>query len=274
MLKKILLYEYRAIRRQFLVMAILFAAVGVLGSLLGILIEALATSEHFYFFYSLLVMAELAVAAVPLLLLLVSGFLLLYRFYTSTFTDEGYLTFMLPISRATLFGGKVLFGVIGLAVSGGMMLLSYLLLFGIPALLYPEGMWETLAAVLELFLLPQDPQGALVVATLIVALLSLVVQVFSVLLLGYTAIVLGATYFKKQKLLGAILFAALLYVVVQLLSGGIALVVSFLSLSNEYVSPYLMPLLSSSLSLLLFLGLGVGGYFLSYTRIKRHLNLE
>ena len=112
MLKKILLYEYRAIRRQFLVMAILFAAVGVLGSLLGILIEALATSEHFYFFYSLLVMAELAVAAVPLLLLLVSGFLLLYRFYTSTFTDEGYLTFTLPVKRSTILLSKTVNAVI------------------------------------------------------------------------------------------------------------------------------------------------------------------
>ncbi len=272
MLKKLLYYDFRALLRTTLLFCLLSPLSGLLGGILAVVLGKIEVTTPFAsFFLGILSLGSLLLTAMPALLLLLYAFLLLFRFYTTMFTDEGYLTFMLPMRRTVLFGGKVLSGLLHFTAMGAVMLLSYLILLFLPEL-FLEGN-GTLALVRDFFLLFSTFEGGGAVPAAVFTILGTVAQVYSALMLGYTAVVMGASYFKRHKVLGAVLFSIVLFTATELLSTllGAALLLGY-GMEDMYSSFPI--LLSGLLSFLLFTGLGVAAYFLARRLIVTRLSLE
>lgn len=270
MLKKLLYYDFRALLRTTLLFCLLSPLSGLLGGILTVVLGKIeVTSPFASVFLGILSLGSFLLTAMPALLTLLYAFLLLFRFYTTMFTDEGYLTFMLPMRRTLLFGGKLLSGLLHFTAMGAVMLLSYLILLLFPELFLDEN--GTLTLVRDFFrLFSAFEGGALATVSMIVGT---VAQVYSALMLGYTAVVMGASYFKRHKVLGAVLFSIVLFTATELLSTllGAALLLGY-GMEDMYSSFPI--LLSGLLSFLLFTGLGVAAYFLARRLIVTRLNLE
>lgn len=273
MLKKLLYYEYRALYRTFLTLLVLLGITAVLGTATGILLNSVSP-EHVLAYGSLLMLAVLF-WLVPAILCLVAELMVYYRFYASCFSDEGYLTFMLPVRRSRLLFGKMLFGVLSsfffLAVSA----VAYLLMLGIPMLLSSEGFIGSLAEFFGLILdATATSGGVLGGVNAALGILLWLVESVSTLILGYTAIVIGSLYMKRHKLLGSVLFAVLIFFGVSIISTIVGTLLSpvYLSVGISHYELYAM--IATLVDLCLYLGVGIGCYFLSRHMLEKNLNLS
>ena len=273
MLKTLLYYEYRGLRRVGLLLLCLFgaAALGAMG--VSILLTALENSETLAFLYAILMMLDLALLVAPVLLLVVAYVLTIYRFYATVFTDEGYLTLMLPLPRKKLFFGKLLSGVIFMAGAVLCTLLSYLISVGIPMLVYETG---TVVDIAELVwaLLTAGVIDTLGWVSFGITIADLVVRGLATIVLGYAAVIIGGVVMRRHKLLGAILFAIVIYYAREILDLLLSLVVGLIffdditSMSSGYSFTV------SILSFLLSSAVVAVGYLIAHRIFTRKLELE
>lgn len=191
--------------------------------------------------------------------------LLIYRFYKRHFTDEGYLTFTLPAtthqillsSVVNILSWELLITLVGL-VAYGLMLLPVFLLAGE----FEVNVWtEMHYAMTTVFgnaywLL----EGILIICSLIGSTI-----------LPLLSITIGAQVAKKYKLLAGFGIYYGLSIAVSFITG----IFSFVTMLGDYAimetgeSMVLTFLLQS----LLYLGIGIGGYFLMHHLVKNRLNL-
>lgn len=211
---------------------------------------------------------------VPLLTPLIIPLYLYYRFYKSLFTDEGYLTFTLPVRRYETVNVKLavtlLLGTVGAVFSAlCLLLVEWLtpddtLYLGISVL---EALWEIAREI-----------GGFGVA-------SLLVTVFAAFYLQtafvYLCITLGATVLRKGKLIVAILIYYFGNSAFTLLAEILFLVISFfigehLVLLLENIGPAEGKILLGLLFLMLAAVLAVIGalcHLLTLHFVERKLNL-
>lgn len=131
------------------------------------------------------------------------------RFYQNFFTDEGYLTFTLPVKRTTLFLSKVLSGCVFVFASIGVLLFTLVIAFTIsptdavdktPLIVtVSEGMWNLFSM---LFRNTDKPTLALQIVA--VGALGAVFVVYQVLAI-YLCVTVGSVMAKKWKVAAAIL---------------------------------------------------------------------
>ena len=207
-------YEIRSVARIVLPMLIIFLCAAMLMSL-GFMLDGRVlhfsekASEGDSLLSSLFVMAEMALVMGTFLLVVVINItvyiLIVYRFYTSFFTDEGYLTFTLPLTIdchlmikivsmffwtvisavTTLVGGVIIFG--GLHVGYGE---------------FSEGVSIGISELLRsIFAQSESYAGAQVVLSILALLMSLIFQS----MLIYLAVALGCMLFKKHRLVGSVI---------------------------------------------------------------------
>ena len=208
MLRKLLKYDLSAVARLFWIGAVLSVAGGILG---GVLIRAfswiadldtdnliLNLSALFFIMTGLVCLFAVAVS------FLMTKILVYVRFYKHFFTDEGYLTFTLPVKRSTLLLSKTLNAVIWFSAQFVLTALSVLLfiLFVTPA--EPGGgplNPMVLEGIAELLAIAWTEIGAWLLVYLLEALLiGLAYLVFSTLLV-YFCITVGAVLVKRAKIL-------------------------------------------------------------------------
>ena len=108
MLKKCFKYDFRYIMKIWWLAAasLIFLSFGAGWGYRNITIFSNAPNRHFVLEYGLIVVYIIGAGALGIL----TQVLLSIRFYTNFFSDEGYLTFTLPVKRSTLLGSKVLCG--------------------------------------------------------------------------------------------------------------------------------------------------------------------
>lgn len=194
-----------------------------------------------------------------------SLFFLIYRFYKRCFTDEGYLTFTLPVTSHQILLSSLVNTIIGELI----MLLAVGLSVGIAVLLFlgafPENliwgpdlsmglkeafsqMWASLAE-------HMDVLASMTATGIISALAELIVLML--------AVTIGAMIAKKHKILAAV---GVYY--------GISMVQSFaLTFANLSVVSEENILHIFSATGLTSLAIGIGGYFLMHHLVNRKLNL-
>ncbi len=275
MLRKVLRYEFRSHKR--LGLPLLFALLGtvLLSFLCGLLLYSPLMSKPFLalirgaaiFFY---VMLNLALGALALVFL----FLVVYRYFTSCFTDEGYLTFLLPVKLSTLLFGKLVAAYLVFLLTFLTVMAALLLSLLLPPLL----LGYDLSWILDLFpLLFGSLTGNAVASVLLVAetVLLLLCELASLLVVFYTAITVGSAVMRKHKLLGSLLFILLVSSVsrtaVSLLSGLLNL---SLFAANESMHPAVAYAISGGVNLLLYAGIAVGGFFLCRRILASHPDLD
>ena len=211
-----------------------------------------------------MVAAMIAVAVVGVAAL----FLYIGRFYKSRFTDEGYLTFTLPVNGHQILMTTVITGVvemvaISLAVAVSILLMGFVGISGL------EGFWEEFpAGVARFFEMLREAIDVSVVGYvllgILVALSGLVGECCVIML----SVSLGALVAKKHKILLALLFYYLIHMAISVLSVGGLASLSF-GVAMESMS-YSMVLLMTALG---WLAIGTACYFPTHYLITRRLNL-
>ncbi len=206
MLKKVLKHDMRAMMRSTVPMFIVMGVVSVVCCVI------------LYFTYNFETEVESMIAAV----LLVGGFLVMgifaiaamlvvvsvltyVRYYKSLFTDEGYLTMVLPMETTTLLHAKLLFALIWGAIGAAATFTGLFVALILPTLLYDkEVLTGTIEVIRSLFsLFTGEPYMSAILPIQIVALF---VRSVESVFLTVASITVGAAVMKRRKILGAILF--------------------------------------------------------------------
>lgn len=194
-----------------------------------------------------------------------SIFVVIWRFYKSRFTDEGYLTFTLPVNSHQLLLSSILNSIFGVLLVMLACFAAVGLAFALVFLAFPRDFiwadvwtsWESIRQQLWESFVKNADQFALAAFSGITGAVS---QLLSLML----AVTIGSLIAKKHKILAAV---GVYY--------GIGLVESFL-----YSSIFLAAAAGQSTNLLLGLPgvvaliLAVGSYFLMYWLTSKRLNLN
>ena len=204
MFGKLMKAEWRASRRA---IGALCAVVLISGALLGLLGNLLLREENGNWqlpgfvnvLFSLLsVAAVLAVA----LSLAASVFYALWRYYRSRFTEEGYLTYTLPVNNHQLMLSSILASVLEILLVGLATVAAVAVAFGIFAAELPwnEVDWGLVWSRFEELLSSFHP----VAGDVLLVLLNMVLMCLATLLTLMLAVTIGATAAKKHPVLLAI----------------------------------------------------------------------
>lgn len=269
MFAKLLKYEWKANAPLLGILSLAALGAGLLGGLSLRLSDAAPESE----------LAEAMVAATTGLSLtflvlalaayvFATTFLLLYRFYKNKFTDQGYLTFTLPVTSHHIFLSSLTMLLLWQVITTITTLVSVTLMIVVGGVLPDDP-----AAYTELQYVYQDllgfQNGKLTIALTLI-------QGFIGWLFGnvltLTCIVLGASWAKKHKLLVAFLLYYGISFVLEFVTGTLTLIVTLTSIHSD---DYMVTMQITSLcTIVVQLLLMAGGYLLSNYMMTRRLNLS
>lgn len=283
MFSKLLKHEWKANWRLLSILSLAVIIAAVVGTIsLRVMVNYGDRLSESNSFLNLLLLPLGLLVFVSFLALVVYAaavlFVLLFRFYKNKFTDEGYLTFTLPVTNHQIFLSSAVNMLIWSVISVVLVILLFVVMILIGTstsgfinmelirelrslkLILPE-MAEAYSEILG------DSYGIL---TLISILISPVYNV----VLAMTCITLGAVVAKKHKILAAIGIYYGANTVLGILSSAITTVPSLLFIGNDgLASSDLYFTLTMVAQLLIYAAVIVGGYFLSTKLMKNKLNL-
>ncbi len=281
MFAKLLKHEWRASRGTLGVLTLALLGVGLLAMVdLRVMINVVGNMESDNPFLMLLTIAMGAFLLMSFVALCGYGisvqFILLYRFYKNKYTDEGYLTFTLPVSVQQIFWASFVNMLIWLAISFvaiiGVVLMVMLFGTATEGLVNTEALKGLWAVIQEIIDLPwEEIFGADMAFTAVLYLLQILVAPFMGLITPMACITIGAVLAKKHKILAA--FGV--YYGISAVMGIVSSVVSMIPMVFMVAAGNEMAMMNVGLvsNLLLSIGLTVGGYFVSTYLMKRKLNL-
>lgn len=219
MFKKLLKYDMKAVWRIWWILAVSVLGLSVVGSLvLRFVIETIDREDAFVIFTAIAMLFLVVCFIAIISSVVVTPLLVYYRFYKHFYSDEGYLTFTLPVSRKSLLLSKTLNALIW-EVAHVLLLIVCVFIFLLIAPPVGESgrLFNTdiLVSLFDGVAQAWDAIGAwLIVYALEVIVLLAGVFVFSSSLIHF-CITVGAVVAKKYKLLAAI---GIYYLVNMLLS--------------------------------------------------------
>lgn len=204
-----------------------------------------------------------------MLVLMVCGaaslIMLAVRFYQSRFTDEGYLTFTLPVTTHQILLSSLVHILIGivlvtLVIFGSVILLLLISVTGVGEL-WTETVGEIMSEIQRLLSYLRPEWVPNILMTVFSALAHSLWEIVCLML----AITIGAVAVKKHKILtaGAVYYG--IHILTAILEGGIVVV----HVAAEDPLP-VGPLAGPGL---MCLALSVGGYFLMHYLVTKKLNL-
>lgn len=275
MFAKLLKHEWRSTREMLGILSLISLGASLLGGLTMCYLfyvsshdgggnEALKILSVLFMIAAMIALAVVGAAAV----LVYMG-----RFYKSRFTDEGYLTFTLPVNTHQ----NLLASLVNTAV--GMVLITLVIclsgcLWMVIAFAGVEGfyqtVWEHFPELWEKFWsLVQTHAGEIPWGLVARGLLSALTGVINSLVMLMLAVTVGSLIAKKHKILAAV---AVFYGIHVLIS----IATAFLMSANVALSGGALAAASGFFgrTALLMTALSLGGYFLMYWLVDRKLNLN
>ena len=274
MFAKLLKYEWRATRGFLGLLSLICLSAALVGGLSMrylVWVSELDTQEDVAIVLSVLTMIFAFIAIV--ICCVAMELYAVWRFYKSRFTDEGYLTFTLPVTtHQILLSGFVncLLGVLSSLVALG---ISYLvlLLLGFSALdnFFPS-LWEVLPLAMEnLWRLFSGETGTF----LGLFLLEIVTGTFSGVLTMMLSVTIGCILAKRHKVVVSVAVYFGISMAISMITsvlGAIQGIVSYTSQAASGVSTLSGMMLSGSV---LAVVVAIGAYWLMYALVHRKLNL-
>lgn len=281
MFAKLLKYEWKATAGLLGILSAAAVGAGVVCGLILRMIAGFLSSGEISQEVGSLMMAPMMMVVMFLALGLVlytfaTEMILLYRFYKSRFTDEGYLTFTLPVSSHENYLSALLNILIWSLLSTVVLILSVLLILCIG--LSGEGVAANIERVFSV--LWEDFEGAGsqlqamegYAAYQMLSMALAVVRWFSSPVTIMSCITMGAVLAKKHKIITAVgLFYGL-----SMLTGVITGMAEYATILDSYTEQGMYgpgTQLVVIIQILLQVGLAVGGYFLSIHLMDKKLNL-
>ena len=279
MFGKLLKYDFKYVARIWWMLAVGVLGLSVAASLVFRAIFLNINSNGFFAFLSVLGMFFLVVSFIGIFgSLVVTEVLVFVRFYKNFYTDEGYLTFTLPVKRSKLLLSKTLNSVIWFVLHTALILVCVVIFMalGIASSLSASPLKMIAGFVGSLW----DKVGFWLIVYAVEAILLFVVLSAFTTCLVQLCITIGAIVAKKQKVLAAV---GIYYLVNTVLStvGSICLVVFLSGLegfavligglsafaANAAIALALLVAILASLLVVLIV------YFMTLGRIERKLNL-
>lgn len=199
--------------------------------------------------------------------LIVTVFYMIIRFYKNLLTDEGYLMFTLPVKSHELINSKLIMTIFWTIVSIAVVLASLCIVFTSP------DNWPSVMNVFKeasaSFSRDFGGKSVLMISEMILAaFLSLIVNV----LLIYASIAIGQLY-AKHKLIASFAAYMVIYTVIQFLMVFVLLLLGALNPSFNLPSSAVPTVVLPVAILVLVLG-GSCFYLITNYLIKRKLNLD
>lgn len=233
------------------------------------MLEILATAAMgMFLFFSVIALSVYLIAV---------QFILLYRFYKNKFTDEGYLTFTLPVKTTQIFWSSFvnifLWLLIAVAVVAVIVFMAVLFGTGTDSLINTD-VFKGMSEVFDIFsdMTWADIFGeAEEVIYVVLMVLQLLVTPFYALFIPMCCITMGAVLAKKHKILAAFGMYYAVNFVVGIISSVATIVPSLFLLGNGNEELYLM--VSSGVEVFVTAALTLCSYFLTIHLMKRKLNL-
>lgn len=220
MLKKLLKYDLKSMLKYWWIAAVISVVLSLSG---GFCLSVITSEKNVQSFIGIFSIA-LIISIIGIVAFLIISYALIYvRFYKNFFTDEGYLTFTLPVKRIQLLNSKLISGFAVIFFTTLITICDFLILFGIGG---GKVFWEEFSTFIKesfKYLFIEADTYIIIYAVEILTLL-LLCTIFSTLLL-FVCITISALLVKKAKVIAAI---ALYYAVNSTLSG-------FLQISYTYV---------------------------------------
>lgn len=132
MFGKLLKYDFKYVARIWWMLAVGVLGLSVAASLVFRAIFLNINSNGFFAFLSVLGMFFLVVSFIGIFgSLVVTEVLVFVRFYKNFYTDEGYLTFTLPVKRSKLLLSKTLNSIIWFALHTALILVCVVIFLGL-----------------------------------------------------------------------------------------------------------------------------------------------
>ena len=275
MLSRLLKYDFRAMLKYWWIAALTSVVLSVVG---GVCVVILDNDYNRHFSFQAIAGLGIFLVVLGLAAFVILSQILIYvRFYRHFFTDEGYLTFTLPVKRCDLLTSKLITAVTVTVMTAAVLLMDVVIIAAISLgdRLFEPQLWERAWSIVrELW---HSLGGYLFIYAAQGLLLMLVVTVMSAMLL-FCCITLAGVVVKKHKALAAI---GISYGV----SGAISFVMQWVSLFGLYgVEEWFAPLPESTIKAVISLVLlvftlfagfvSVGLYIFNLWMIDRRLNLS
>lgn len=219
MLKKLLKYDFKAVGRLWWIMAVVVLCMSFAGSfVLRFVIENI-DNENMAFLCLIGILFLIACILCIVGSVIVTYILVFWRYYHHLFSDEGYLTFTLPVKRRDILLSKTLNSTIWISLHFVLLAVcvGFFMLISPPAgegdVIFNFVVFDSFG---ELFSLITPEIGGWVALFIFEAILILVASAFFTTCLIQFCITIGAMIAKKLKLLAAI---GVYYLVNTVLSG-------------------------------------------------------
>lgn len=262
MFTKLLKHEWRATRGMLGTLCLVCLGAGLLGGgTMRYLMIAAQQSAIDILIVLAMVAAMIAVGVAALLLYI-------GRFYKSRFTDEGYLTFTLPVNGHQILLTSVITSVVEMIAICLVVVVSVLLM-GFIGVSGVEGFWEEFpGAAARFFQMLREAIGFRAVGYVLLGILVVLSGLVGECCVIMLSVSLGALVAKKHKILLALLFYYLIHMAISVLSVGSLASLSF-GVYLESMS-YSMGLVITALG---WLAIGAVCYFPTHYLITHRLNL-
>lgn len=210
----------------------------------------------------------------------ISLFILMQRYYKNLFSDEGYLTFTLPVKTGSIILSKLFTAVIWSVIITICTIIGVMIfvLFGTSASFINNEVVDGFSQVFKQIFEFYFTGSAVQIIYLIELLISIIVSLFTNILLMYLAITIGCQIAKKHKVLASIGMYFVISSVVSVLS-TIIQVITTTTLYGGFDFIYVEPTLSDVTLILLpsiifSIILGVCYFLLNNYILKNKLNIE
>lgn len=206
MLKKLIKHDFKAVGRIWWIIATVVLIMSVIGAYMLTYVSENAESDTF----SLLDVVSLLFIIACILgivgSIIATVYLVFNRYYKNLFTDEGYLTFTLPVSRRDILLSKTINTFIWIILQGILTVLciGIFALFGMSA---AEGVFEfdfSLFSDLLSFFVNEAELGLWLPVLIVEGILLAIVNVFFYICLIQISITFGAVMVNRAKVLAGI----------------------------------------------------------------------
>ncbi|MBQ9112155.1 MAG: hypothetical protein IJY08_01080 [Clostridia bacterium] len=282
MFRKVLKYDFRAVGRIWWILAVSLLWISFIGAFaLRFIISSIANDSFNLYSLSGIFFVFACIMAISASGLL-SQLIVYYRFYRNFFTDEGYLTFTLPVSRKTLLLSKTVNAFIWTTLSGILIAVCFSMFFLIsPPAEFAEEFYSSIFFDLVGEMFGEILDGWFVLYIIQALIIGACYMVFSISLIHFS-ITMGATVAKKYKLLAGV---GIYYVANTAISVVAQIIGTFAMLSFDAVFEDFLETASATAQsifiavVLLIVMIAVAAlaavmYIMTQKRIENKLNLE
>ena len=286
MFSKVLKYDIKAVGRLWWILAAVSVWFSVIGALaLRFIIVTIDSVDNDSFLISLMMIGAFLLLVGSMIVILsspvLSQLIVYYRYYRNFFTDEGYLTFTLPVSRKKLLLAKSVNAFVWTVLTVVLVIACFCLFFmlGLPSAYLYDFYAEAFTGILEAFAFAFENMDVWNWIYIVESLLAgLAYMIFGISLVHYS-ILTGAVVAKKYKLLAGIGIYYLANMIVSFIIQTVIFIGSAIiegisyDLSN-YTVTAVIHVIGSTVMLLGAVALAFIMYLMTQRKLERKLNLD